>query len=88
MRTLLAGLLILCYGAALVLGFLGVKLPFGSAELSPLVQRLLFLSLGFVSLRSAFSHAVYRLRGAIAKRATSGMRCGACAPPVTTARPC
>jgi len=59
MRILIGSLPILAYGAALVLGFLGVELPFGSAELSPLVQWLLFLSLGLVSLWSAFSHAVF-----------------------------
>jgi hypothetical protein len=51
-----AGLL---YGVALVLGFLGIKLPFASAELSPLTQWMLFLSLGVLSHWSAFSHAVY-----------------------------
>jgi Family of unknown function (DUF6790) len=59
MHTLIASLPILCYGVAFVLGFLGVKLPFASAELSPLIQWMLFLALGLLSLWSAFSHAVY-----------------------------
>jgi hypothetical protein len=64
MRTLIASLPILSYGAALVLGLLGVELPFASAELSPLVQWLLFLSLGLVSLWSAFSRGSHRRHGA------------------------
>jgi hypothetical protein len=59
MNTVIASLPILCYGVALVLGFLGIKLPFASAELSPLIQWMLFLALGLLSLWSAFSHAVY-----------------------------
>ena len=59
MHTLIASLPILCYGVALVLGFLGIDLPFASAELSPLIQWMLFLALGLLSLWSAFSHAVF-----------------------------
>jgi hypothetical protein len=59
MQNLISSLPILCYGVALALGFLGIKLPFASAELSPLTQWILFLSLGVLSLWSAFSHAVY-----------------------------
>jgi hypothetical protein len=54
MYTLIASLPILCYGVALVLGFLGIELPFASAELSPLIQWMLFLALGLLSLWSAF----------------------------------
>jgi hypothetical protein len=59
MHTLISSLPILCYGVALVLGFLGIELPFASTELSPLIQWMLFLALGLLSLWSAFSHAVY-----------------------------
>jgi Family of unknown function (DUF6790) len=59
MQTLISSFPILCYGVAVVLGFLGVRLPFGGAELSPLIQWVLFLALGILSLWSAFSHAVY-----------------------------
>lgn len=59
MHILIASLPMLCYGIALVLGFFRIGLPFASAELSPLVQWLLFLALGLLSLWSAFSHAVF-----------------------------
>lgn len=59
MHILIASLPMLCYGIALVLGFSRIGLPFASAELSPLVQWLLFLALGLLSLWSAFSHAVF-----------------------------
>jgi hypothetical protein len=59
MRTLIASLPIFCYGVAVVLGFLGIELPFASTELSPLIQWTLFLALGLLSLWSAFFHAVY-----------------------------
>ena len=59
MHYLIAALPILCYGAALIFGFLNVTLPFGSAELSPLIQWMLFLGLGIPSLWAALSHAVF-----------------------------
>jgi hypothetical protein len=49
MHILIASLPMLCYGLALVLGFFRIGLPFASAELSPLVQWLLFLALGLLS---------------------------------------
>lgn len=62
MLYLISSLPILCYGAALVLGLLGVTLPFASSALSPLIQWMLFLSLGVLSLWSAFSHAMFSER--------------------------
>ena len=59
MYILIASLPMLCYGIALVLGFFRIELHFASAELSPLIQWLLFLALGLLSLWSAFSHAVF-----------------------------
>jgi len=59
MYTVIASLPIVCYAVALVLGFLGINLPFASVELSPLIQWMLFLALGLLSLWSAFSHAIY-----------------------------
>jgi hypothetical protein len=59
MHTLISSLPILCYGVALVLGFVGIELPFASTELSPLIQWTLFLALGLLSLWSAFAHAVF-----------------------------
>jgi hypothetical protein len=59
MHTVIASLPIVCYAVALVLGFLGINLPFASVELSPLIQWMLFLALGLLSLWSAFSHAIY-----------------------------
>lgn len=47
----------LCYCVALVLGFLDVSQPAGSANLSPLLQWMLSLGLGVPSLWAAFSHA-------------------------------
>jgi hypothetical protein len=57
MRTLIASLPILSHGARSRIS--RRRAAFGSAELSPLVQWLLFLSLGLVSLWSALSHAVF-----------------------------
>jgi hypothetical protein len=59
MQNLISAFPAVCYAAALVLGFLDVDQPFGSSELSPLLQWMLSLGLGVMSLWSAFSHAVY-----------------------------
>lgn len=59
MYVLIASLPMLCYATALALGLLRIGLPFGNAELSPLLQWMLFLGLGVLSLWSAFSHAVF-----------------------------
>jgi hypothetical protein len=56
MRYLTASLPIVLYVLALILGFLGVNLPFANVELHPLVQWMLFLSLGLASLWAAFGH--------------------------------
>jgi len=52
----------LCYAAAIALGFLEFDQPFGSAELSPLLQWMLSLGLGLPSLWAALSHAVFSER--------------------------
>ncbi len=62
MQNLISAFPALCYAAALVLGFLDVNQPFGSSELSPLLQWMLSLGLGVMSLWSAFSHAVFSKR--------------------------
>lgn len=57
MHHVIAALPMVLYALALVLGLLGVDLPFASAALHPLAQWMLFLSLGFQSLWAAFAHA-------------------------------
>jgi hypothetical protein len=59
LHILISSLPILCYGVALLLGLLGIELPFASTELSPLIQWTLFLALGLLSLWSALSHAAF-----------------------------
>lgn len=62
MQNLISAFPALCYAAALVLGFLELRQPFGHAELSPLLQWMLSLGLGVPSLWAAFSHAVFSKR--------------------------
>lgn len=62
MHYVIAAIPIALYAIALVLGLFGVDLPFASAELSPLAQWMLFLSLGLQSLWAALSHAVFTER--------------------------
>lgn len=59
MKTAISSLPIVLYAAALGLGLAGVPLGFASADLSPLAQWMLFLSLGLMSLWSALSHAAF-----------------------------
>lgn len=59
MQNLISAFPALCYAAAITLGFLEVGQPFGSAELSPLLQWMLSLGLGLPSLWAALSHAVF-----------------------------
>jgi len=56
MHNVIASLPIALYVGALVLGLLGIELPFASAELSPLAQWMLVLSLALQSLWAAFGH--------------------------------
>jgi len=56
MHYVIASLPIALYLGALVLGLLGVDLPFGSAELRPLAQWMLFMSLALQSLWAAYGH--------------------------------
>jgi hypothetical protein len=62
MQNLISALPALCYCVALVLGFLDVRQPLGSAELTPLVQWMLSLGLGVPSLWAALSHAAFGKR--------------------------
>lgn len=62
MHYVIAAIPIALYLLSLALGLLGIDLAFASAELSPLAQWMLFLSLGFQSLWAAFAHAVYTER--------------------------
>src|SRR5680860_1863060 len=59
MQNVISAFPALCYCAALVLGFLDVDQPFGSAALTPLLQWMLSLGLGLPSLWAALSHAVF-----------------------------
>lgn len=59
MRTAISALPIVFYLVALLLGLLKVDLPFASADLSPLAQWMLFLSLAVQSLWAAFAHVFY-----------------------------
>ena len=59
MAIAIASLPLGLYAVALVLGLLGINLPFGSAELHPLAQWMLFLSLALQSLWAAFCHIVW-----------------------------
>jgi hypothetical protein len=56
MYYVIASLPIALYSGALVLGLLGVELPFASTELRPLAQWMLFLSLALQSLWAAYGH--------------------------------
>jgi hypothetical protein len=56
MRKVIALLPAALYVGALVLGLLGIELPFASGELSPLAQWMLVLSLAVQSLWAAFGH--------------------------------
>jgi hypothetical protein len=62
MSIAIASLPIALYAVALALGLLRVNLPFGSAELAPLAQWMLFLSLAVQSLWAAFGHLVWTER--------------------------
>ncbi len=62
MQQLISSFPALCYCVALVLGFLEVPQPFGSAALTPLLQWMLSLGLGLPSLWAALSHAVFSER--------------------------
>lgn len=59
MQNLISALPALCFCVALVLGFLEVSQPFGSADLSPYTQWMLSLGLGVPSLWAALSHAAF-----------------------------
>jgi hypothetical protein len=59
MQQLISAFPVLCYCVALVLGFLEVRQPFGSTELTPLLQWMLSVGLGLPSLWSALSHAMF-----------------------------
>jgi len=59
MQNVISAFPALCYCAALVLGFLDVDQPFGSAALTPYLQWMLSLGLGVPSLWAALSHAVF-----------------------------
>jgi hypothetical protein len=59
MQNLISAFPALCYCVALVLGFLDICQPFGSAELTPLLQWMLSLGLGLPSLWAALSHAAF-----------------------------
>lgn len=59
MPLLIVALPVLCYCAALLLGFFEVDQPFASTRLAPLLQWMLSLGLGLPSLWAAFSHAVF-----------------------------
>jgi len=56
MHYVIASLPIALYLGALVLGLLDVDLPFASAELRPLAQWMLFMSLALQSLWAAYGH--------------------------------
>ncbi len=62
MQQLISSFPALCYCVALVLGFLEIGQPFGSPELTPLLQWMLSLGLGLPSLWAALSHAVFSER--------------------------
>ena len=62
MQQVISAFPVLCYAAAIVLGFLDVAQPLGSTELSPLLQWMLSLGLGLPSLWAALSHAVFSER--------------------------
>jgi Family of unknown function (DUF6790) len=62
MQQLISAFPALCYCAALALGFLEVRQPFASAELTPLLQWMLSLGLGLPSLWAALSHAAFSER--------------------------
>jgi len=59
MQNLISAFPVLCYCVALVFGFLDIGQPFGSPQLSPLLQWMLSLGLGLPSLWAALSHAVF-----------------------------
>ena len=59
MQQLISAFPALCYCVALVLGFLDVRQPFGSTELTPLLQWMLSVGLGLPSLWAALSHAMF-----------------------------
>ncbi len=62
MQNVISAFPVLCYCVALVLGFLDISQPFGSAGLSPLLQWMLSLGLGLPSLWAALSHAAFSER--------------------------
>ena len=62
MQQVISAFPALCYGAALVLGLLGISQPFGSADMSPPLQWMLSLGLGLPSLWAALSHAAFSER--------------------------
>jgi hypothetical protein len=62
MQQLISSFPALCYCVALVLGFLEIGQPFGSPELTPLLQWMLSLGLGLPSLWAALSHAAFSER--------------------------
>ncbi len=57
MQTFISSIPIGLYVVALLLGLIGIPLPFASAELSPLAQWMIVLSLAAQSLWAAFCHA-------------------------------
>ena len=62
MQQLISSFPVLCYCVALVLGFLEIPQPLGSAELTPLLQWMLSVGLGLPSLWAALSHAAFSER--------------------------
>jgi len=62
MQTVISAFPVLCYLVAIALGFLDVRQPVGSAELSPYLQWMLSLGLGLPSLWAALSHAAFSER--------------------------
>lgn len=62
MQQLISSFPALCYCVAVALGFLEVPQPFGSADLTPLLQWMLSVGLGLPSLWAALSHAAFSER--------------------------
>lgn len=62
MQQLISAFPALCYAAAIVLGFLDIAQPYGSAGLTPLIQWMLSVGLGLPSLWAALSHALWSER--------------------------
>ena len=62
MHYVIALLPMALYAGAAFLGLLGVELPFASAELQPLAQWMLFLSLACQSLWAGYAHIFYTER--------------------------